>query len=389
MSNRTSLKRAGRAGTVLAMGVAFAAFPVAAQAAHVDLATAGPFVVLGGQSVTNTGPSVLNGDLGVSPGTSITGFGPGVVNGVTHVNDGVASQAQADLTTAYNAAASEPVAAGSANDLTGQNLGSRTLTPGAYGYSSSAQLTGTLTLDAQGNPNAQFVFKIGSTLTTASASSVALINGASACNVFWQVGSSATIGTTTAFQGNLMALTSITLNTGASVIGRALARNGDVTLDDNVLDASSCGAGSTGSTPPGTPPTGTTPTGTTPTGTKPTSAQVPPASASKLPARNGTATFRRVRRAPRLGRPSCTEGFRATVRGKMIKRVVFSLDGKRIRSTTRSPFSVYVRALPGKHKVKARVTFKDATRPKTRTLDYRACAAVALQPRSGPSQFTG
>jgi len=384
MSNRTRHKRAGRAGTVLAMGIAFAAFPVAAQANHVDLATAGPFVVLGGQSVTNTGPSVLNGDLGVSPGTSITGFGPGVVNGVTHVNDGVASQAQANLTTAYNAAASEPVAAGSANDLTGQNLGSRTLTPGAYGYSSSAQLTGTLTLDAQGNPNAQFVFKIGSTLTTASASSVAMINGASACNVFWQVGSSATIGTTTAFQGNLMALTSITLNTRASVIGRALARNGDVTLDDNVLDASSCNTGSTGSPPPGTPPTGTTPTGTSPT-----SGQAPPASSSTPSSRNGTATLRRERRVSRVGLRPCEEGFHATVRGKMIKRVVFSLDGKRIRTRSRSPYSVYVPAMAGKHKIKARITFKDATRAKTRTLNYRTCAAAALQPRSGPSQFTG
>ena len=170
-------------------------------------------MVLGGSTVTNTGPSVLNGDLGVAPGTALVGFGlPAVVNGATHDNDAVANQAQADLTTAYNVAAGQPVAP--ANDLTGTDLGNRTLTAGAYRYTSSAQLTGPLTLDAQGDPNAQFVFEIGSALTTAPASSVVLINGASPCNVYWQVGSSATLDTTTAFQGNLMALTSISLNNG-------------------------------------------------------------------------------------------------------------------------------------------------------------------------------
>ena len=215
--------------------------PAVAQAAPVNLATASPFVVLGGATVTNTGPSVLNGDLGVSPGTALVGFGlPAVVNGATHANDAVAAQAQNDLTTAYNVAAGQPVSP--ANDLTGTNLGNRTLNPGAYRYSSSAQLTGQLTLDAQGDPNAQFVFEIGSSLTTASASSVVLVNGASPCNVYWQVGSSATLGTTTAFQGNLMALSSISLNNGATVIGRLLARNGQVSLINNVLDASRCGA---------------------------------------------------------------------------------------------------------------------------------------------------
>ena len=130
--------------------------------------------------------------------------------------------------------------AGARSDLTGIDLGGLTLTAGAYRYTSSAQLTGALTLDAQGDPNAQFVFEIGSTLTTASASSVLLINGASPCNVYWQVGSSATLGTTTAFQGNVLALTTISLNNGATVIGRVLARNGEVTLINNVLDGSVC-----------------------------------------------------------------------------------------------------------------------------------------------------
>ena len=219
-----------------------------ASASAVNLGTAKPFVVLGGSSVTNTGPSVLNGDLGVSPGTSLVGFGlPAVVNGATHDNDAVAGTAQNDVTTAYNVAAGQAPTA----DLTGQDLGGLTLTAGAYHYSSSAQLTGQLTLDAAGNPNAQFVFEIGTTLTTASASSVLLINGASPCNVYWQVGSSATLGTTTAFQGNVMALASISLNNGATVRGRLLASTGGVTLINNVIDGSMCG---TSTTPPG--PTG-------------------------------------------------------------------------------------------------------------------------------------
>ena len=168
--------RCGRqAAFVLAVGLAVAT-PVAAQASAVSLGTAQSFVVLAASAVTNTGPSVLNGDLGLAPGTStsITGFGPpAVVNGSTHAADGVAMQAQADLTTAYNVAASQPAA-----DLSGTDLGNRSLNPGAYKFTSSAQLTGPLTLNAQGNANAQFVFEIGSTLTTASASSVVLINGA-------------------------------------------------------------------------------------------------------------------------------------------------------------------------------------------------------------------
>jgi len=214
------------------------AIPIAANAAPVGLATAQPFVVLGGAGVTNSGSSVLNGDLGVTPGTSLSGFGaPAVVNGATHDNDAVAAQAQADLTTAYNVAAEQPIAPG--NELTGVDLGGLTLSPGAYGYSSSAQLTGQLTLDAHGDPNAQFVFVIGSTLTTASASSVILTNGASPCNVFWKIGSSATLGSGTAFEGNIMALTSISLNSGVTVLGRALARNGEVTLINDVISTKS------------------------------------------------------------------------------------------------------------------------------------------------------
>ncbi|RPJ53233.1 MAG: IPTL-CTERM sorting domain-containing protein [Acidobacteria bacterium] len=221
----------------LLVGLGFAALLCGASPAmaQISLGTAENFGVLGGSTVTNTGPSLITGHLGVSPGTAVTGFPPGIVvaPSTIHSADAVAAQAQIDLTTAYNAIAGTPTLV----DLTGQNLGGLTLTPGVYGFDSSAQLTGTLTLDSQGNPNAVFIFKIGSTLTTASNSSVVFINtggnSSISCNVFWQVGSSATLGTATGFAGNILALTSITLNTGANVSGRVLARNGAVTLDTN------------------------------------------------------------------------------------------------------------------------------------------------------------
>ncbi len=215
-----------------------------AAATAVGLGTADSYGVLGGQSVTNTGPSVVSGDLGVSPGSAISGFPPGTVLGTIHQNDAHAAGAQADLTTAYNNAAGQACD----DNLTGQDLGGLTLVPGVYCFNSSAQLTGDLTLDAEGDPNAVWVFQIGSTLTTASSSNVNLINGASPCNVFWQVGSSATLGTDTDFVGTIMALTSITLNTGADINGRALARNGSVTMDTNDVDASNCAAATNGGT---------------------------------------------------------------------------------------------------------------------------------------------
>ncbi len=203
----------------------------------VVLGTAGDFAVLAGSTVTNTGSSVISGGhVGVSPGTSITGFPPATVNGpyTLHPADAVSVAAQNDLTTAYNTVAGLMSTMG----LTGQDLGGLTLTPGVYTFSTSAQLTGKLTLDAQGDPNAQFVFQIGSTLTTASNSSVVTINGGSIAggNVFWQVGSSATLGTGTAFEGHILAMDSITLTTGATMLnGSALARTGAVTLDTNTI----------------------------------------------------------------------------------------------------------------------------------------------------------
>jgi uncharacterized protein with beta-barrel porin domain len=194
----------------------------------------GTFAVLGGSAVTNTGPSVINGNLGVSPGSAITGFPPGIVPApyTIYQNNAVAAQAQSELTTAYNVLAGRPFTA----DLTGQDLGGKTLIAGVYNFNTGAGLTGTVTLDAQNDPNATFVFNIGSALTTAGASRVELVNGAKSANIYYRVGSSATLGAATVFKGKILALTSITLINGATIdCGAALARNGAVTLDTNTI----------------------------------------------------------------------------------------------------------------------------------------------------------
>jgi ice-binding like protein/exosortase sorting signal-containing protein len=204
-----------------------------------SLGAANAFAVLGASVVTNTGSSTVRGNLGINPNnlSSITGFPPGTVFGTT-LAAAAALPAQNSVTSAFINLGSQACTA----DLTGQDLGGQTLTSGVYCFSTSAGLTGTLTLNAQGNPNAVFIFRIGSTLTTASASSVVMSNGGSPCNVFWQVGSSATLGTTTSFAGNILAQASISMNNGASVVGRTLARTGAVTLITNNIDASTCGA---------------------------------------------------------------------------------------------------------------------------------------------------
>jgi len=226
------------------VGVAVVAPSGVADAAQapVGLGTAGSFAVLAGAGVTNTGPTTINGDLGTFPTTSISGAASMTITGTNHGGDAVTQGAKTDLVTAYNTAAGEGPTTAVPADLGGQ-----TLTPGIYNSASSLGLTGALTLNGGGNPNALFVFQAGSTLTTASASSVVLTNGAQACNVFWQVGSSATLGTGSSFRGTILALTSISVTTGTTIVGRALARNGAVTLDTDTI----------------TTPTCTTPTGTT------------------------------------------------------------------------------------------------------------------------------
>ncbi len=195
----------------------------------------GSFSVLAGSTVTNTGSTVISGDVGVSPGTAVTGFPPGLASGTIHKADGAAAQAQAALNAGYNDAAGRSGATSVSGDLVG-----RTLTAGVYKSTSSLAISGDVTLDAQGKPDAVFIFQISSTLTTGSGSRVVLANGAKACNVFWQVGSSATLGTFSQFKGSILALTSITITTGVNLEGRALAQNGAVTMDTDVITGCTC-----------------------------------------------------------------------------------------------------------------------------------------------------
>jgi hypothetical protein len=199
----------------------------------VNLGAAASFGVLAGTTVTATGGATVSGNVGVSPGTSITGFPPGtVVNGALHSADATAAAAEAALLTAYNDAAGRSLAP----VTVAGNLGGQTLTPGLYKSTSSLAISsGNLTLNAQGNPNAVFIFQIASTLITSSGLQVILSGGANSANIFWQVGSSATLGSTSVFDGTIMALTAITLNTGATLNGRALALNGGVSLDNNPI----------------------------------------------------------------------------------------------------------------------------------------------------------
>jgi len=229
---------AAASALVLAGGVLGSGLVASAAAPAVGLGTAGAFSVVAGSGITNTGSSVINGNIGSYPTTTITGFPPGLVNGTNHAGDAVTQSAKTDLVTAYNDAAGRtPVT------TVPTELGGTTLVPGVYGSAAGTfGITGTVTLNGQGDPNAVFIFKTNSTLVTATGSTVSLIGGAQSCNVFWQVGSSATLGGSTSFKGTILALTSITLVTGASIDGRALARNGAVTLDTNTITASPCAA---------------------------------------------------------------------------------------------------------------------------------------------------
>jgi hypothetical protein len=233
---------------LLAVGGLFVAVAGSAQAAtSVGLGTADSFAVLAGSEITLTGPTTITGDVGLSPGTAFTGTGTLTLSGSQHLADAVAVQAKTDLVTAYNSAAAQtpPLTIYSAPG----ELAGLTLVPGVYKGASSLHLAGTLTLNALGDPNAAFVFQTtDSTLITASNSVVALINGAQACNVFWQVGSSATLGTNSTFVGTILASASISATTGARVDGRLLASSAAVTLDTNTITRSVCSTPPTGDT---------------------------------------------------------------------------------------------------------------------------------------------
>jgi Ice-binding-like len=407
-------RRRGRVALLAAVVLTALAWPVydalAAQP-PVGLGTSGNFAVLAGSAITNTGPSTVNGELGLSPGTAISGFPPGTTNGATHAADAAAAQAQSDLTTAYNDAAGRTPALTVAGDL-----GGLTLTPGVYTSGSSLGLTGELTLDAQGDPNAVFIFEAGSALTTASGSTITLINGAQPCNVFWQIGSSATLGTGSVFAGNILAHTSITMNSAVTVHGRALARIGAVTLINDTISPTHCTTPTStapisvvpGVTPPAstTTPVGTAPgkkknpthTTTTKTGKpKKTTTKKDTATAK---AANGTAIFTTLPRSvvttiDRHGTSKCVlRTFQVGVRGLFIRQVVFSLGKKVIASRTRAPFTASVVVLGGIRLITARVTYTDHTPPAKLHLKFRACTAASVdtvQPIAPPKPvgFTG
>jgi hypothetical protein len=374
----------GLAAIVSVLALALLAGTALAAQPPVGLGTADSYAVLAGQTVTNTGPSTINGDLGVTPGAAITGFPPGTVNGTVHAADAVALQAQSDLTTAYNDAAGRTPPAAVPADL-----GGLTLTGGVYKSASALQLTGALTLDAQGDPNTVFIFQAASTLITASASRVNLINGAQPCNVFWQVGSSATLGTSSVFVGNIMALTSISMNNAVTVQGRALARNGSVTLINDTISVGRCAPGTTGSgTGPGEGGGSGIPAGGS-------------ANSSVRPG-NGTAILSTISRSvattvARYGTSRCVDrSFRAVVTGLLIRRVVFSVGSHVIATRTRAPFQALIKDGGGIRTLTARVTFTDSTPARTLKLRSRACAAAAsrVAPRkprtpSTPTGFTG
>ncbi len=269
--------------TMLLAGSALAA------AAPVGLGSAASFSVLAGSTVTNTGPTTMFGDLGLSPGSSVTGA-PHVL-GQMHVDDAVAIEAKNALTTAYNDAASRPSNGSAGTDLAGQ-----VFLPGIRTASSSLLLSsGSVTLDAQGDPNAVFIFQIGTTLITGSNTTVALINGAQACNVFWQVGSSATLGTGTRFVGTVMASATITANTAATIHGRLLAQTGAVNLDTNTITTSNC-AGGTETPTAAEIGSGATTTPGASGATPATGAPPPVLSATQLAARRKAAARRAARR---------------------------------------------------------------------------------------------
>ena len=269
-------------GLALAIGaVGGARTANAASVAPVGLGSAAAFAILAGTpAITNTGPTTVTGDVGIHPAAAVTGFPPGTVIGTIHAANAVALQAKSDLVIAYGDAASRAPA----TTLAGGTLGGLTLVGGVYSSGGATLgLTGTLTLDAQNDPSTVWIFQATSDLITASSSTVSIVNGGQPCNVFWQVTSSATLGSSSSFAGTIMALTSITMNSGVTLRGRALARNGSVTLIDDTITRSTCALATTATPGPTTTPT-LTPAPTTPASAAPTTPSPAPApTAATLP----------------------------------------------------------------------------------------------------------
>ena len=383
---RRSIARLARlhAACLCAALVAALALASGAQAGPppVGLGTADSFAILAGSTITNTGDSVINGDLGLHPGTAVTGFPPGTVNGARHITNAVAERAKRDLRTAYHDAAGRPLTATVPPDL-----GGRALVAGVYrtGSVPSLGLTGTVTLDAQGDPRAVFIFQVESTLITATDSRVRLINGAQACNVYWQVGSSATLGTRTAFAGNILALTSISVNDGVAVNGRLLARNGAVTLINDTVTRAQCapgtgaGSGAGGGRGPGGTGTGDF-TGPLVGITGPSGFIVRPG--VRIPLTPGA--------RPRRSRAVCTtRNFTARIRVRDragIRRVNVYLDGRLVRQTRRTRFSLQIRVRGlrvGPHRITVVARDRAGNRSITRR-QFARCALGLAVPR-----FTG
>ena len=265
--------------------------PIASMAAElpVNLGTASSFSLLAGSTITNTGTTTIAGSVGLHPGTVFSGQGTATVSGEIHLADAVALQAKNDFLAAYNNADAR------AGNLIGAELGGSTITPGAYSADTALNITGTVTLDGQNDPNAVFIFQTGSTLITASSSNIVLINGANSSNIFWQVGTSATLGTNSQFKGNILAMESITATTGANIEGKLLTMTGAITLDNNTITNSVfVPVETTTEETTTTEPTTTEPTTTEPTTTEPTTTEGTPVTALPADPSYGLLTVNKV-----------------------------------------------------------------------------------------------
>jgi hypothetical protein len=363
-------------GLLITVLVALVFVSRAQAATAIGLGTANSFAVLAGAGVTNTGPTVVNGDLGTYPTAAVSGFGGagnGTVNGSTHQADALAGKAQNDLTTAFNNAAGQtPFTTLAGGD---NQLGTQTLTPGVYrfGGATTANLIGSLTLDGQGDANAVFIFQATSTLVTAGASQVVLINGASSCNVFWQVGSSATLGAASVFRGTTMADQSISLGNAVTVDGRLLARIASVTLINDTITRPQCatgggsGGGSGGRGGPGGKP----------------AVQI-----TGVPGARGNSGGPNA--GPGGGAVCTNHGFRAKISihaawGHM-RRVDVFVNGKRIKRSTRKQFSVWVNVSglrSGSNTIRVVAVDPDGRRD-VASSSFRRCARAVASPA-----FTG